>query len=78
MEKRSNSLVGILTKVKKTEQGVLNFLTGHPKELTIAMMGLASLPVISLGWELKMVYLSVLAPLAISLYLPDKQKTSLK
>ena len=77
MEK-SKPLSGVLERVKRAEEWVSNFLKSHPKELAIAMIGLASLPVLQLGPEMAMAWgLPVLALVDV-LYLPNKPESSLK
>ena len=72
------SLSGVLKRVKRAEDWVLDFLKSHPKELIIAMIGLASLPVLQLRLEMAMAWgLPVLA-LVGALYLPNKPESSLK
>ena len=67
-----------IKKIAGMERRFLEFLKSHPKEMVIAMIGLASLPIISLGFEGIMAW--GLPPLFLfgSLYLHDKPESSLK
>jgi hypothetical protein len=76
--KENQSFTGVLARAKQAEAGVLNFFKSHPKELAIAMMAVASLPVLQLRLEMAMAWgLPVLA-LVGALYLPNKPESSLK